>query len=78
MINLITIIATVIILLISNYTAFGYGVRIGKAMQKEIPDPPLVEPARKFGKKLLKLAKPDKIKSYYMKKEDKEEIGMFD
>lgn len=73
MINLVLILMVAVILIASNYTAFGYGLKIGKAMQEEIPEPPTTE----IAKKTVKLVK-GMNKSYIQKKEPKEEIGMFD
>jgi len=75
MTNLLYPLIIAILLIITNYIAFGYGVRIGKAMQKEIPSPPLSEPAKKLQ---LKLARGLKGKVFTEKKEPKEELGMFD
>lgn len=73
-----------ILLLISNYLSFGYGVRIGKAMQKDIPPVPLAEPAkevarviRKAGKRVFKLV-PNINELKALKKVEKEEINIFD
>jgi len=78
MFNILAIISVAVVMLISNYIAFGYGMRIGKAMQKEIPEAPLVEPVKKTGKKLLSLAIDLKKKSYIQKKAVKEEFSIFD
>lgn len=84
MINLFLIICIALLLLLSNYTAFGYGVRIGKAMQKDIPPVPLAEPTkevarviRKAGKRVFKLV-PNINELKALKKVDKEEINIFD
>jgi hypothetical protein len=78
MINLYTTLGIAILLIITNYLAFGYGIRIGKAMQKDIPLAPLVEPVKKAARGAFKLAKNIKNKSYVQKKADKEEFGIFD
>lgn len=57
-----------IVFLISNYVSFGYGVRIGKAMQKDIPPAPLVEPVKKVTKHAIKLVRDFKGKSFLVKK----------
>ncbi len=50
-------ISLALLFLISNYLAFGYGVRIGKAMQKEMPPAPLVEPTKKAARGLTEMAR---------------------
>lgn len=84
MINLFLIIGIALLLLLSNYLSFGYGVRIGKAMQKDIPPVPLAEPAkevariiRKAGKRVFRLV-PNINELKALKKVDKEEINIFD
>jgi len=94
MINLYFIAAICLILLIifliSNYTALTYGVRLGKAMRKDVPPAPTVEPIKKAAKKVNEGTKNLKIKllkhlsdvknGKFRKKVDveEEEMGMFD
>lgn len=77
MINLYLILAIAILLLISNYIAFIYGVRIGKAMQKDIPHVP-IEPVKNAAKSAYKLIKDWPKKSYLQKKAPKEEENFWD
>jgi beta-lactam-binding protein with PASTA domain len=71
------IIFTLLLLLFfifSNYISLIYGIRLGKAMQKDIPKVP-VEPvvqAAKKAKKAVKLIKDWPKKSYLQKKEPKQ------
>jgi len=67
MINLLLIITIALILLISTYTALIYGIRLGKAMQKDIPPVP-VEPVANAVRKVFKLIKDKTHKSYLQKK----------
>jgi hypothetical protein len=77
MINLFIIISIALILLISNYTALIYGIRIGKAMQNDIPPVP-IEPVKKAVKSVHKLIKDWPAKSYLWKKEPKQEENFWD
>ena len=72
MINLFLILAIALILLISNYIALIYGIRLGKAMQKDIPPVP-IEPAVKAVKRAYNAVKSKKHKSYYQKKPPKQD-----
>jgi hypothetical protein len=78
MINLLTALAITLAFLLSNYLALGYGLRIGKALQKDIPPAPLVEPVKRAVTVGVKLAKTVKGKKYLQKKAEKEEVGIFD
>jgi hypothetical protein len=73
--DLLLFLAYAVVLIVTNYIAFGYGVRIGKAMQSDIPPPPLEEPIKKIR---FKLATGLGSKVYIQKKEPREELGMFD
>ena len=77
MINLFLIIGIALILLISNYTAIIYGIRIGKAMQKDIPPVP-IEPVVNAVKNGYKLIKDKASKSYLQKKAPKQEENFWD
>ncbi len=76
MINIILIITISLILILSNYIAFGYGLKIGKAI-KEIPESP-VEEIKKSGKKAVRLVKDLKTRTYIPKYSEKERGGVFD
>jgi hypothetical protein len=77
MINLFLILGNALIILISTYTALIYGIRIGKAMQKDIPPVP-IEPVKKAVKRTFSLIK-DLRRAYIQKTESKKEEGsMFD
>ena len=77
MINLFLILGNALILLISTYTALIYGIRLGKAMQKDIPPVP-IEPVKKAFKRTFSLIK-DLRRAYIQKMESKKEEGsMFD
>jgi len=71
MINLLLILAIALILLISTYTALIYGIRLGKAMQKDIPPVP-IEPVVSAVKRAYKLIKSKGHKSYLQKKSPKD------
>jgi hypothetical protein len=83
---LLPILSITIIFLISNYLSFGYGLRLGKAMQKDIPPVPLAEPVKqtakaitKLGKKTVKLVRDvSELKAVKRQKKDLEEHSMFD
>jgi len=70
MINLFLIIGITLILILSNYTALIYGIRLGKAMQKDIPPSPIIPVVKAF-KKAYKVIKSKVHKSYYQKKPPK-------
>ena len=77
MVDLWTIII-IFILLVSNYISFGYGVRTGKSMQKDIPETPLVESVKKAANGIIRLSRDIKNKSYIQKRADRKEFNMFD
>lgn len=77
MINLFLIIGIALIILISNYTALIYGIRLGKTMQKDIPPVP-IEPVTNVMKKVAKLIKDTSEKTYIQKKPKKEEESFWD
>ncbi|MEN6313242.1 MAG: hypothetical protein ABFD25_03220 [Clostridiaceae bacterium] len=66
MINLLYI----ILFLLSNYIAIVYGIRLGKAMQKDIPPVP-IEPVTNAVKRAYKAIKSKTHKSYLQKKAEK-------
>ena len=72
MINLFLIISIALVLILSNYIALIYGMRLGKAMQKDIPPVP-IEPAVKAVKRAYNAVKSKKHKSYYQKKAPKQD-----
>ena len=72
MINLFLILGITLILLFSTYAALIYGIRIGKAMQHDIPPVP-IEPVVKAFKNVYKLIKSKAHKSYYEKKAPKQD-----
>jgi len=74
MINLFLIIGIALILLLSNYTALIYGIRLGKAMQHDIPPVPIESAVNAF-KGAYKLIKGKVHKSYYEKKAPKQDDG---
>jgi hypothetical protein len=83
---ILSLISIIIIFLISNYLSFGYGMRVGKAMQKDIPPVPLAEPIKqtakaisKLGKKTVKLVRDvNELKAVKRSKKEPEEHSMFD
>jgi hypothetical protein len=83
---ILSLISTIIIFLISNYLSFGYGLRVGKAMQKDIPPVPLAEPVKqtvraitKLSKKTVKLVRDvSELKAVKRQKKEHEEHSMFD
>jgi beta-lactam-binding protein with PASTA domain len=77
MINLFLIIGIALLIIITNYIALIYGMRLGKAMQKDIPPVP-VEPVANAAKKVYKRMRGWPVKSYYQKKEPKGEEYFFD
>jgi len=72
MINLLFILTIALVIIISNYIAIIYGIRLGKAMQKDIPPVP-IEPAVKAVKRAYNAVKSKKHKSYYQKKPPKQD-----
>jgi hypothetical protein len=82
----LSLISIAIIFLISNYLSFGYGLRLGKALQKDIPPVPLAEPVKqtakaitKLGKKTVKLVRDvSELKAVKRSKKEPEEHSMFD
>ena len=72
MINLLFTLTIALVLILSNYTALIYGIRLGKAMQKDIPPVP-IEPAVKAVKRAYNAIKSKKHKSYYQKKAPKQD-----
>jgi hypothetical protein len=77
MINLLLILGIALILLISTYIALIYGIRLGKAMQKDIPPVP-IEPVKETVKKAYKVIKDKTKKSYIQKKAPKQEESFWD
>lgn len=82
MINLYLIIALAFYL-VSIFLSLNYGIRIGKAMQKEIPPVPLAEPAgkvagivKKIGKRTVRLV--NNIQELKATKKEKQETNVFD
>lgn len=71
MINLFLILTIALILLLSTYTALIYGIRLGKAMQKDIPPVP-IEPAVNAVKRAYNLIRSKVHKSYLQKKVPKD------
>lgn len=61
------IILIILAFLLSNYTALIYGLRLGKAMQKDIPPSP-IEPVVKVIKGAYKLIRNKAHKVYLQKK----------
>jgi hypothetical protein len=74
MINLFLILGITLILILSNYTALIYGIRLGKAMQRDIPPSP-IQPAVEAVKKAYRAVKSKTHKSYYQKKAPKQDDG---
>jgi hypothetical protein len=72
MINLLFTLTIALVLIISNYIAFIYGMRLGKALVKDIPPVP-IEPAVKAVKRAYNAVKSKKHKSYYQKKVPKQD-----
>lgn len=72
MTELFLILGIALILIITNYTAFIYGVRIGKSMQKDIPPVP-IEPVARAAKKAYTVVNEKIHKSYIQKKEVKKD-----
>ena len=72
MINLLFTLTIAVVIIISNYIALIYGMRLGKAMQKDIPPVP-IEPAVKAVKRAYNAVKSKKHKSYYQKKAPKQD-----
>jgi len=75
-------IGLILVFVISNYVAFGYGLRIGKAMQKEIPPPPIAEPVKKVAEKVEEIAGKAaegvaKKKRRENEEEEEEDLGLF-
>lgn len=63
MINILITIVISAAFLLTNYIAFGYGLRVGKAMQKDIPETPLVETVKKAYKMVKKSAEVKEAKA---------------
>jgi hypothetical protein len=84
MINPLYILALILLLLISHALMLNWGIRLGKAMQKDIPPVPLAEPVKeaaevlkKIGKRTVRLVSNIKeLKA--VKKGEKEETSIFD
>jgi len=84
MINLYLIITLAIILPFVTFLSLNYGIRLGKAMQKDIPSVPLAEPAKKvsgivkkIGNRTVRLVSDIKeLKA--LKKGVKEETSVYD
>jgi len=68
----VIMIFAILTILISNYISFIYGVRIGKAMQKDIPPVP-IEPIINAAKRAIKLIKDWPVKKYFQKKPFKQD-----
>jgi hypothetical protein len=64
-----------VIFLTSNYISLIYGLKLGKSMQKDIPDPPLKQTVEAV-KRHFRVRKENK--SYIKRKEKKEETSVFD
>lgn len=86
MINTYISLSLAFALLLSNYLSFGYGLRLGKALQKDIPPVPLAVPAEKtvkaiakLGKRTVRLVKDiSELKAVKRKKREAEETSIFD
>lgn len=76
--TILFILLMILILLLSNYTALIYGLRLGKAMQKDIPPAPIVTTVKKAALVSYKLIKNWPKKSYLQKKAKKEEDNFWD
>lgn len=63
------------VVLATNYIALIYGLKLGKSMQKDIPEQPF-KPVVNAVAKGFKLIR--EKKSYIKKKEKKEEVSIFD
>jgi hypothetical protein len=72
MINLLFILTIALTLIISNYIALIYGIRLGKALVRDIPPVP-IEPAVKVAKRAYNAIRSKKHKSYYQKKPPKQD-----
>ena len=77
MINLFLLLGIAIILAASTYTALIYGIRLGKAMQKDIPTLPF-EPVTNTVKKVYRAVKSKVHKRYKERKEYKKETNIWD
>jgi hypothetical protein len=84
MINPLYILAFILLLLASNCFFLIYGLRLGKAMQKDVPTTPLTEPVKeavgvlkKIGKRTVRLVS-DMKELKALKKGEKEETSVFD
>lgn len=71
MIYLCTAVIVILLTVINTYISLIYGVRLGKAMQKDIPRLP-IEPVKEAAKKAFKLIK-DRPKKSYLQKRDRRE-----
>jgi hypothetical protein len=72
MINPLYILAFILLLLASNCFFLIYGLRLGKAMQKDIPESQAA-PVTKAAKGVFRLIRDKVHKSYLQKKADKED-----
>jgi hypothetical protein len=72
MINVWFALAIALTVIITNYIALIYGIRLGKAMQKDVPESPAA-PVSKAAKGVFKLIRDKVQKSYLQKKADKED-----
>jgi hypothetical protein len=75
--SILLIIVILLTFIVSNYISLIYGLRLGKALQKDIPSIP-VEPIVKASKKIARLARDKCKKQYVQKKESKEEYNFWD
>jgi hypothetical protein len=57
MINIYLIFASVVVILIYTVLILSYGIRIGRAMQKDIPPVPLAVPVEKVTQKVADVAR---------------------
>lgn len=72
MINLWLVLGITLFIITTNYAALIYGIRLGKAMQKDIPASP-AKPVAEAIKKAFKLIRDRPHKSYFQKKAPKQD-----
>lgn len=77
MINVLIFLILAIALLVNTIIMLQWGIRIGKAMQKDVPENPM-QPVVNAVKKGFKLVRDREKKSYLQKKGDKKEFNIWD
>ena len=75
MFDVVISVSVIVLMLITHSIVLNYGLRLGKAMQKDIPPAPLAETVRKVYKMVKKT---DEEKERKKREDPGKPIGMYD